>query len=302
MKILQIHTRVNTDEEIKEVVKCFDYLYLTGIYRTTDFSREFNKKYKLDPSLFSIFNHFIFDVNLGQYLDYKIPLIVDFIPNHLGVQNGFSFGFDECKYNSYDGIKCGYDGNNYWFDVFQLNYTKKETIEYMLNQLKFLAGLKHINGVRVDMANLLLKDIYNYNHRIDCRVDIMCKFIKEIKEIRSDFLFIAEAYSHYDDLINVGFDMVYNIEPRRNLQLKINQSKSLVIVDNHDEPLLCELGQRGKELENKLKELFNFKNTLWYLPAIQGYTHRPSANYWNDRDWHKDRDIKEIYIDNLRGK
>jgi len=300
VKILQIHTRVNEKEEVSEVYKDFDYLYLTGIYKTTDFSKEFNKRYKLDPSLFSIYNHYTFDISLEKYFEYNKGIIVDYIPNHLGVQSGFSFGFDGYKSNSYNDIKCGYDGCNYWLDVYQLNYQKRETIDYMFAQLKFLVGFKKINGVRVDMANLLLKDIYNYNHRVDTDIDIFYKFIKDIRKIRSDFIFIAEAYSHYDDLINVGFDYVYNIEPRRNLQLKINQNKSLVVVDNHDEPMLLELKIKDKDLVDKLKELSNFNNTLWYLPAIQGYSHRPSANYWNDRDWHKDKDVKKIYIDNLK--
>ena len=300
MKILQIHTRVNTKEEINEVIKSFDYLYLLGIYKTTDYSKEFNKKYKLDPSLFSIYNHYTFEVDINQYDEYNKPLIVDFIPNHLGVQSNFLFGFDDCKYNSCNNIKLGYDGNNYWADVYQLNYFKKETFKYMLDQLKFLVSFKNISGVRIDMANLLLKDIYNYNHRECSNTDVMYELIKAIKKIREDFIFIAETYSHYDDLINIGFDVVYNIEPRRNLQLKINQNKSLVVIDNHDEPLLCELGFKNGDLTDKLKELLKFNNTLLYLPAICGYTHRPSANYWNDRDWHKSEDIKKIYVDNLK--
>lgn len=300
MKILQVHTRVNTDEEIKEVIKNFDYLYLLGIYKTTDFSKDFNKKYKLDPSLFSIYNHYTFGINVEQYYEYNKPLIVDFISNHLGVQSGFKFGFDKCKYNSYNDVKCGYDGSNYWMDVFQLDYTKKETVEYMFEQLKFLASFKQIGGVRVDMAHLALMCIYNYNHRIDMGFDLFYKFIKDIKKIREDFIFIAETYTHYEDLLNVGFDYVYNIEPRRNLQLKLNQNKSLVIIDDHDEPLLCEIGLKGKDLDNKLKELLAFKNTFWYLPAVTGYTKRPSANYWDDRDWCIDKDIKKLYIDNLK--
>lgn len=300
MKILQIHTRVNTKEEINEVIKSFDYLYLLGIYKTTDYSKEFNKKYKLDPSLFSIYNHYTFEVDINQYNEYNKPLIVDFVPNHLGIQSNFLFGFDDCKYNSYNGIKLGYDGNNYWADVYQLNYSKKETISYMFEQLKFLTSFKQIGGVRIDMAQLMLKCMYDYNHRTDIEFDIMYKFIKDIKKIREDFIFIAEAYSHYEDLSNVGFDMIYNIEPRRNLQLKLNQNKSLVIIDNHDEPQLVEINLKGKDLNDKIKELLIFKNTLWYLPAIMGYTKRPSANYWDNRDWSIDKDIKKIYIDNLK--
>ena len=145
------------------------------------------------------------------------------------------------------------------------------------------------------MAHLLLQKNYNPKHRVYLGYEPLKVMIEKAKEIDPNCILIAETYQDYDDLKNLGFDYVYRKEP-----MLVYDDKDLAIIDNHDEQLLYwQCNQNLELLRVKLEKLSTFKNTLWYLSAIMGYTKRPSANYWCDRKWDINPKIKEIYLEVL---
>jgi hypothetical protein len=288
MRILEVHSRVNTHEQIAEYKDHFDAIYVMGVWRPTEFSKQHNAKYQLDPSLFAIENHIELDVDLMAYKQHEKPIVVDFIANHVGIVDNFKQGFLQ-----EDGTwKLGTDGYGTWVDVYQLNYTLPEVIRGMYSQLKLLAGVPIIAGVRCDMAHLLLSDIYNKNHGTSFRVELWKIMIDEIRKFRPDFCFIAEAYDKRQELINCGFDYVYE-DARQHPYIPFTKSE-LFTVDTHDNDFRTAYFNQFA-LENNLTVYSNLPSTLWYLPAILGYTYRPSANYYINRDWHIDKTIAKIY-------
>jgi len=287
MRILEIHSRVNTIEEVKEVEKYFDAFYVMGIYEPTRFSIEHNRKYNLDGSLFAIQDYIISSYVIGLLNDLqKIgkPIIVDLIPNHIG---------KDCLTECFAFVDLR-EGNYEWIDTYQLNYTSKNTLDWILLAVSRL--LSKFNGFRFDMAHLLLQKNYNLKHQVYLGYEPLKAMIEKAKEIDSNCILIAEAYQDYDDLKNLGFDYVYRKEP-----MLVYDDKDLVIIDNHDEQLLYwQCNQNLELLRAKLEKLSTFKNTLWYLPAIMGYIKRPSANYWYNRRWDINPKIKEVYLEVLK--
>jgi len=157
------------------------------------------------------------------------------------------------------------------------------------------------NGFRFDMAYLLLQKNYNPKHGVNLGYEPLEELIKVAKKENPNCILIAEAYQDYDDLKNLGFDYVYRVEPRRGHHF-IATDTDLIVIDNHDEKLLYwECYGNLDCLTSKLKDLTSYySNTLWYLPAIMGYTKRPSANYWFNREWDINSKVKEIYLEVLK--
>ena len=274
MKILEIHSIQNSLKEVEQVIHKFDYFYLMGIYQTTEFSKKLNFKYKLQGSLFSIKSYSDFNMssmnlyyNLTKLLG-QDKIIIDFIPNHLGFdESNFKFAFDDKRVGNYE-----------WYDTLQLDYTKQETLDYMVGAIKILAN--NVGGFRFDMAHLLLKKNYEQKHGIKLNYEPLEILVQEAKKVNPNLIFIAEAYQDYDKLKKLGF-IVYRLDPRRNQVCTIGID-DLVIIDNHDERLMIhEFNNSIKTLDKELNHLSSYFNTLWYLPAIMGYIERPSANYYS---------------------
>jgi len=290
VKILEVHSRVNTIEEVEEVKDYFDVFYVIGIYKSAAFSWNFNKHWKLDGSLFAIEDYKIEKEMIELIKEIKKKtgkkVIVDFIPNHLGKSPyNYPLGFADKRIGHWE-----------WGDTVQLNYTSLYTLNSMLDNLTYILSDYWIDGLRFDMAHLLLRKNYNLKHSVELGYEPLQELISKAREERPDSILVAEAYIDYDSLKDLGFDYVYRIEPRRN-QYFVEKERDLVIIDNHDEKMLYwYYGGSLYHLENNLKRLNSFKNTLWYLPAIMGYLKRPSANYWYNKKWEKSKEIKEIYL------
>lgn len=290
MKVLEIHSRVNSIEEVKKVKDFFDIIYIMGVYNPVVFSWNFNKQWKLDGSLFAIEDYKVERKIKGLIKKIKFEtgkkVIIDFIPNHLGKSPyNYPLGFVDKRIGYWE-----------WGDTVQLNYTSHYTLNLMLDSLVDILSDYNIDGLRFDMAHLLVRKNYNLKHSVELGYEPLQKFIMKIKEERPNSILIAEAYSDYEFLKELGFNYVYRIEPRRGYYFTRDE-KDLIVVDNHDEKMLywyC--GTNLSFLEKQLKRLSFFRNTLWYLPAIMGYLKRPSANYWYNKKWEKSEKIKEIYL------
>jgi Glycosidases len=144
-----------------------------------------------------------------------------------------------------------------WNDTAQLDYTNPKLRARMIETLKWIS--RYADGVRCDMAMLVLRDYIRrqwYPLASDSWFDermpgeFWDEAIREIKKLRPDFKFIAEAYWDKEPhLHELGFDLsyekrIYDGLVARNAGLVTERlvrgsqalGSSLYFIENHDEP------------------------------------------------------------------
>ena len=163
--------------------------------------------------------------------DRGIKLLLDFVPNHVGLGNSWLQFWPELFVRGIPGSNESFkwhakDEDHWiahgkdpyfpaWVDTAQLDLRRTDTQKALLDTLQIVAN--QCDGVRCDMAMLILKDVFEEtwsSHR--CPVphdqrDFWAHAIPAIKENHPEFLFIAEAYWDLEPrLLELGFDYAYN--------------------------------------------------------------------------------------------
>lgn len=267
------------------------YIWLMGIWQRSKLSRKIAlqnvKQYlpllqnpqKTDflGSAYSIVNY-VPDPIIGNFKDLLkvknllnklgVGLILDFIPNHLSLDNEYinepifvEVGFDEYIKNP-DLFYVVPENTRFiaygkdpffppWTDTLQINIFSKKAQKILLKQLRKIS--KYADGVRVDMAMLLLKDIFYNNWKEYIKEGKPEEEFWQIATNSIDMLFIAEAYWNTENkLLELGFDYTYDKkfldsimdfiykhnfqQIRYCLSLNINFQRKLVrFLENHDE-------------------------------------------------------------------
>lgn len=203
-----------------------------------------------------------------------MKLILDFVPNHLGVDHPWTQekpdlfvqspkpveGVFEVKTTS--GAKWIANGKDPyfapWTDVAQLDYRRSETRSAMRKLLMTIAA--RCDGVRCDMAMLLLNDVFGktWSHLPIDGPKLAQEFwpdaIKEAKRADPDFIFMAEVYWGLEGrLQSLGFDFTYDkalyddlvsrhhAEAQRKLLIAPSGyvDRSIHFLENHDEPRIA---------------------------------------------------------------
>jgi hypothetical protein len=202
----------------------------------------------------------------------SMGLILDFIPNHIGIDHQWLTGHpeyfvqaDEEDYHAYpeaffplehEGrrlyIAHGRDPNfPPWSDTAQLNYFNPATREAMMQRLEQLAP--HCDGLRCDMAMLILNDVFQktwgWSNRNPAYKRPVEEFWAEAIRRVPGLVYIAEAYWDTEwTLQQLGFDFVYDkrlydrlryTNPRE-IYLHLTagmdfQEKLVRFIENHDE-------------------------------------------------------------------
>ena len=200
-----------------------------------------------------------------------LKLVLDFVPNHLGVDHPWVQARPELFVNStvaepdtfaeqtVNGLRhLAYGKDPYcpaWTDTVQLDYRRAETRAAMTGQLQEVAGL--CDGVRCDMAMLVLNEAFanTWNKYPIGQPRIETEFWAEatsaVRRRYKGFLFLAEVYWGLEGrLQSLGFDYTYDKtlydrlimwEPgtvqKHLLGLPAsNVSGSAHFLENHDEP------------------------------------------------------------------
>ena len=206
-----------------------------------------------------------------------LGLILDFVANHTARDHHWVTRHPEYYVNGKEGdevrqpeyffraktakgdavIAYGRDPNYPgWTDTAQVNIMRPEARRAMLVMLKSIATL--CDGVRCDMAMLLLNDVFNktwgeVKANPDGRApqnEFWADAIRTVREEMPDFKFIAESYWEREwDLQQLGFDYTYDKKLYERLaregassvydHLKAEmdyQRKSVRFIENHDEP------------------------------------------------------------------
>lgn len=199
-------------------------------------------------------------------------LILDFVPNHTGQDHPWvhdnpefyiqgsledfkrapqDFYLSELDDGRVNFIACGRDPNfPSWRDTVQLNYFNPRFRRAMLAELGNIS--QFCDGVRCDMAMLLLNDIFanTWKKRLQSWQRPQREFWQESIESLPGFIWMAEVYWNTEwSLQQLGFNFTYDkcfydrLRDNRVNELKLHlngdqkyQSCSVRFLENHDEP------------------------------------------------------------------
>lgn len=294
MRIYEINARVHcqsfdqiTDDELSEISKLgFDAIWLMGVWQISEGARKVSAitSEDFDGSPYAV-PLYKFNRQLGGKKAFValaerahragLSVIVDFVSNHMALDSPWIDENPEFFIRSNprarkqatgefflhpSGEMIAFGRDPYfppWHDTSQLDYTNAALRSRMVETLKEIS--KYADGVRCDMAMLVLKDYIRhqwyplatdswFSERMPG--EFWDEAISEVKAIRPDFKFIAEAYWDKEQyLMKLGFDLAYekklydglvNRDPDVVLERLIRPtellSHSLYFIENHDEP------------------------------------------------------------------
>lgn len=200
-----------------------------------------------------------------------LKLVLDFVPNHLGLDHPwvtesphlFVRGERETadtftQQAAREILWLGHGKDPHfpaWVDTAQLDYRRADTQAAMTALLQTVA--EHCDGLRCDMAMLLLKDIFAKTWEHYPRVgratekEFWPGAIAAVKREHPDFLFLAEVYWDLEPRLQaMGFDYTYdkwlydhlvhdhNYEAQEHLLAAPPEflARSAHFLENHDEP------------------------------------------------------------------
>ncbi len=175
------------------------------------------------------------EAGLAQFRDalhqHGLKLLLDFVPNHLGVDHPWAVERPELFVQSADrrpetfrqetrlGPRWLAHGKDPyfppWTDTIQLDYRRPATRAAMAGLLEALAG--RCDGVRCDMAMLALNDVFRRTWEQLPAPDpapaseFWAEAIAAVKQAQPGFLFLAEAYWGLEPRLQaLGFDYTYD--------------------------------------------------------------------------------------------
>lgn len=150
-------------------------------------------------------------------------LILDFVPNHMAIDSPLiesdpHLFLIACESVSTQNSFLHPNGNRYvhgrdpyfdgWTDTIQWDFSNPSVEDKHIQILKEIA--KQCDGVRCDMAMLLLPDVFERTHGKKSVYD-WNRVIKTIRQDYPNFKFYAEAYWGMENrLIELGFDAAYD--------------------------------------------------------------------------------------------
>lgn len=203
--------------------------------------------------------------------DYGIKLMLDFVPNHMALDNEWlpehpeffiPLSIEEMNLNPDSGFEyaqekyLAYGKDPYfppWTDTLQLNYANEATHRMMTDNLFKISEL--CDAVRCDVGMLILKNVFNTtwgNLSGLMKEEFWPEAIAAIKHRHPNFIFLAESYWNMEwELQQLGFDFTYDkpfydyitstpvhIEKLKgHLLAQWDYQKHLCrFIENHDEP------------------------------------------------------------------
>lgn len=159
-----------------------------------------------------------------------LKLMLDFVPNHMAPDHpwvqehpdyfvsGSEVDLTQAPQNyfrmpsSRNGSRLFAHGRDPYFagwpDTIQLNYGNPDLQAAMIGELQRIAG--QCDGVRCDMAMLILPDVFQRTWGIDAR-PFWPTAIQKVHEVNPDFVFMAEVYWDLEwTLQQQGFNYAYD--------------------------------------------------------------------------------------------
>ena len=203
---------------------------------------------------------------------YGLRLILDFVPNHVGLDHRWAVERPELFVQSAKAVPdaiqvetrngprwLAHGKDPYfpaWVDTLQLDHRRADTRAAVIEELRSVAN--RCDGVRCDMAMLLLNDVFERNWTAyptetpRATNEFWPEAIRA--PARPGFLFIAEAYWDLEEkLQSLGFHYAYDkrvtdhlverrpVELSRHLLARGREfvQRSMHFLENHDEPRIA---------------------------------------------------------------
>jgi hypothetical protein len=274
------------------------------------------------------------DAALGKFREqlqrYRLKLILDFIPNHLGHDHRWLVEQPELFVRSEAGgvgtfshdtnrgpvqFACGKDTFiGAWNDTVQLDYRNPATRVAMINELVRVARM--CDGVRCDMAMLVLNSVVaeTWNKHPspfpNPETEFWSEAIASVRAENSDFLFVAEVYWEMETrLQGLGFDFTYDKRLYDYLVGKdadavqrhvLSASKHFIeqgvhFIENHDEPRAASLLSPGEQRAAALVILGLPGMCLLHEGQLTGARHRLSLHLRRRRLEPEQTEVAEFY-------
>ena len=200
-----------------------------------------------------------------------LGLVLDFVPNHLAFDHPWTFSHPERFVQGKDADVCNHPDRFFspkkgiylahgrdpnfppWTDTAQLNFYSTDLRQSLIKELLRIAEVS--DGVRCDMSMLALNDVFENVWGESIRgyprpeTEFWTEAITKVKQQRTDFLFLAEAYWGLEKkLQEIGLDFTYDKglydllrfatsnEIRSYLMMdELYQRHSVHFIENHDE-------------------------------------------------------------------
>lgn len=105
---------------------------------------------------------------------------------------------------------------SFWKDTLQLDFSRQETREVVISEICDLIRHFSLDGIRVDSAYQLLNWYLNKNWAGEMARELpQQEFLEElVMRVKTEFphvAILAEAFTHFDQLSQCGFDLLYGI-------------------------------------------------------------------------------------------
>ena len=200
--------------------------------------------------------------------DHGLKLMLDFVPNHTGLDHNWvrdhtdfyiragqqDLEKEPANYTSIrlpsGDIILAHGRDPFfpgWPDTVQLNYGNPALQEAMIGELIKIAN--QCDGVRCDMAMLVLPDVFERTWGIKCHA-FWPEATRRVREVNAEFCFMAEVYWDLEwTMLQQGFDYAYDKQlydrlkeghakpVREHLLAGLDyQGRMARFLENHDEP------------------------------------------------------------------
>jgi glycosidase len=293
LRIFEINTRVHaqsfddiSETELTELAELgFDSLWPMGVWEISQGARRISRIISEDfeGSPYAV-PRYKFSKRLGGKDGFTtlvrrahkagLAVIVDFVSNHMAIDSPWIDESADLFINSFprarrqqtsefflhpSGEMIAFGRDPFfppWNDTAQLDYSNPATRERMIDTLLWISD--HADGVRCDMAMLVLRDYFRRqwyglatDEWFEARMpgEFWDEAISTVKKHRPDFKFIAEAYWDQEAYLRaLGFDLCYEkkllnaLETRNAAQVierlalpEATMRASLFFIENHDE-------------------------------------------------------------------
>lgn len=239
-----------------------------------------------------------------------LRLMLDFVPNHTGIDHPWVTANPE-RFLRVDEATLERDPHNYlrldsargpmilahgrdpnfsgWVDTLQLNYGNSDLQRAMIGELQHIATM--CDGVRCDMAMLLLPEVYKRTWNIEIQ-PFWQSAIAAVRAVSKDFIFMAEVYWGLEwELQQLGFDYTYDKElydrllhgnactVRGHLTASLDyQRRSVRFLENHDEARAAQVFDDGKHRAAAMITYFVPGLRFFHDGQLQGFRRKPSCH------------------------